>query len=346
MKTHRNIPFFVPHAGCPNCCVFCSQTKITGQSAEKDLNTELEELKQLLEGLQGDFSESQIGFFGGSFTAIEKSRMCALLSLANEYIKKGVAGSIRISTRPDKIDREILDILKEYNVTHIELGVQSTDNAVLDKCRRGHTANHSFNAAGQIIEKGFTFGGQMMIGLPGATPQSEIKTARDIVAMGAGEARIYPTVVFDETELYAMTCRGEYTPLSLEEAVERTAKCYRIFLDAGVKLLRVGLHASENLSKAPMGANHPAIGELVKSRVYTDIISEMAGNCSNKILRVEIKKEDISMLSGHNSAAINRLKEKTGACGIELIPSDRPRFSPSVKIHLPKNSPSVKTRSV
>lgn len=332
MKTHRNLPFFVPHAGCPNCCVFCSQVKITGECAEKDPDTELTELQYMLDNVEDGFDESLIAFFGGSFTAIGRKRMESLLAKANEYIKKGIASGIRLSTRPDKIDSDVLDVLKRYNVTHIELGVQSTDDKVLSACERGHLAKDSFESARLITEKGFVFGGQMMIGLPEATLESELKTARDIVRMGAKEARIYPTVVFEGTKLYDMTLNGSYVPLTLESAVERTAKCYKIFRDAGVKVLRVGLHATENLADAPFGANHPALGELVKSRVYTDIIAEKAGNCKNKILSVGIRRSDISMLCGHKNSAINRLKAETGAVEVEIIPLDLPQFEPEVEI--------------
>ncbi len=332
MKRHRNIPFFVPHAGCPNCCVFCSQTKITGQTSEKELEREIIELKALLESLEKEgFAESQLAFFGGSFTAIERNRMISLLSAAQEYICRGVVESIRISTRPDCINSEILEILKEYNVTHIELGVQSTCDNVLNASNRGHKAIDSFNAARLITEKGFVFGGQMMIGLPQSDMDAEIKTARDIVAMGAKETRIYPTVVFEETKLYDMAVNNEYKPLTLESAVERTAKCYRIFEEAGIKVLRVGLHASENLKNAPMGANHPALGELVKSRVYTHIIAEKCGDCKGKILSIGIRKEDISMLCGHKGAAINRLKDITGALDVELYPAEVQRFMPLIQ---------------
>lgn len=330
MKIHRNLPFFVPHAGCPNCCVFCSQVKITGERAEKDPETEISELRTLLDSEKGDFAESQIAFFGGSFTAIERERMEALLSVADEYIKKGVASSIRISTRPDKIDLSVLEILKKYNVTNIELGVQSTDDGVLSASNRGHLSSDSFNAARLITENDFVFGGQMMIGLPESTSETEMQTARDIVKMGAKEARIYPTVVFEGTKLYDMAENEEYSPLTTEEAVERTAKCYKIFLDAGVKVLRIGLHSSENLAKAPHGANHPAIGELVKSRVYTDIIAEKAGDCRGKILSVGIRKNDISMLRGHNNSAVNRLKAQTKANEVEIYPCDRLQFEPFI----------------
>ena len=331
MKSHRNLPFFVPHAGCPNCCVFCSQTKITGEKAEKDINTEISELRELLKSENVGFEKSQIAFFGGSFTAIERSRMEKLLSVANEYIDSGVADSIRISTRPDCINEEILSVLKKYRVTNIELGVQSTSDSVLSASERGHTASDSFKAAKMITENGFVFGGQMMIGLPGSDPESELQTARDIVKMGAKEARIYPTVVFEGTKLYEMAQNGIYKPLKLEDAVERTAKCFRVFLDAGVKMLRIGLHASENLKNAPLGANHPAIGELVKSCVYTDIIAEQAGDCRGRTLSVGIRKSDISMLSGHKGAAKERLKRLTGAADIQIYPADCKAFEAEVR---------------
>ncbi len=286
----------------------------------------------MLESEKGDFKESQIAFFGGSFTAIERERMEKLLSVANEYIDSGVATGIRISTRPDKIDDEILSLLKKYRVTNIELGVQSTDDFVLEKSERGHIAKDSFESARKIIENGFVFGGQMMIGLPGSNIDNEVQTAIDIVSMGAKEARIYPTVVFEGTKLYDMAMNGEYTPLTVEEAVERTAKCARIFYESGVKLLRIGLHASENLKNAPLGANHPAIGELVKSRIYVDIISEKAQDCEGKKLLIKISKKDISMLSGHNGQAIELLKKKTKAAEIKIIGEDLPRFKPILEI--------------
>ena len=340
MKTHRNFSFFVPHAGCPNCCVFCSQTKITGVDSDKSLDEEINELRAMLENGFGDFAESQIAFFGGSFTAIDRARMEALLEVANEYIDKGVAESIRISTRPDCINEEILKLLAKYRVRNIELGVQSTSDRVLAASSRGHTAKSSFESARLITENGFTFGGQMMVGLPDSTLEDELKTAGDIVKMGAGEARIYPTVVFEETKLCEMTENGQYEPLTLDDAVERTAKCCKIFLDAGVKILRIGLHASENLKNAKSGANHPSLGELVKSRVYTEIIAERAGNCEGKTLSVGIRKNDISMLTGYGGCAIERIKEQTGADEIEIYPTDTARFEPELtKKECVKNAP-------
>ncbi len=331
MKTHRNIPFFVPHAGCPNCCVFCSQRKITGVS-ERDPDEERDELYRLLSAETGLDSERQIAFFGGSFTAIERERMVGLLEIANEFVRNGRADSIRISTRPDAIDEEILTVLRDYGVRNIEIGVQSTDSRVLERSNRGHSPEDSFNSAKMILDFGFELCGQMMVGLPSATYESELKTAFDIVAMGATEARIYPTVVFEGTRLFEMAEEGIYKPLTTDSAVERTAGCARVLIDAGVKLLRIGLHESENLQKAPMGANHPALGELVRGRIYAGIISDVAGDARGKRLSVGIPKNDISMLTGHGGIAKKKILELTGASEIELYACDSERFTCEIKV--------------
>lgn len=328
---HRNIPFFVPHAGCPNNCAFCSQTKITGQ-AERNIDEELSELCALLDSVQPIDHSSKIAFFGGSFTAIAEDRMIALLSLANEYIKKGVADGIRISTRPDCVDRHILDILREYRVTNIELGIQSIDDSVLTLSGRGHTAEDSFRAAELIKEYGFILGGQMMVGLPGSDIGSEIRTAGEIVRMGAGEARIYPTVVFEDTPLYGMVCAGKYEPLTDEEAVERCAACYKIFADNGVRVLRIGLHASEALKKAPFGATHPAIGELVKGRVLSDRIIELAGECKGKMIEISVCPSQYSMICGHSGAEINRIKRILSVTEITVTANKTAGADPWVRI--------------
>ncbi len=340
---HRNIPFFVPHAGCPNACVFCSQTKITGKTdTPADIETERQQLVSLLESCsaEGNNVESRIAFFGGSFTAIPRERMTVLLETAAEYLKKGVASGIRISTRPDCVDDEVLEVLKKYGVTDIELGVQSTNDDVLKKSGRGHTAAESFDACARVLRHGFSLCGQMMVGLPGSDAEKEMQTARDIVSMGAHETRIYPTVVFEGTKLWEMAENNKYSPLTNQQAVERTALCYRIFFSAGTRVLRIGLHSSESLAKAPFGAAHPAIGELVKGRVLGDIIAEKISEeinenqYKNKVFCIEItvSKKQISMLTGHGGAEEKRLRERFFADDIRITCGDVPDYCPEVRI--------------
>ena len=304
-KKHANIPIFIPHEGCPNGCVFCSQKKITGSDERADRNI-IPEIEQALSTLDPEKYDTEIAFFGGSFTGIDRAVMERLLKDAYSFIKSGRVSSIRLSTRPDYINEEILGILKNYGVVHIELGIQSSDNAVLQASKRGHTAETSLKACEMIVNSGFVLGGQMMIGLPKSTLKSEIDTAKMICSAGASESRIYPTVVFRHTELCSMAQSGSYIPLSNDEAAVRAAECYKIFMQNGVKVLRVGLQSSENLhceNDVYGGANHPAMGELCESKVYYGIILDRVSEIlssyrGEKTLILECPYRDISKVSG------------------------------------------------
>ncbi len=266
---HVNIPIFIPHLGCPNMCVFCNQRTISGVK-EFDISAVRREIEASLETIEPD-AECEIAFFGGSFTGIERALMIELLKIANDYIIDGRVKSLRCSTRPDYIDEEIIDILNRYNVTTVELGLQSTSDKVLALTKRGHSFDDEIRAAELLRKSGISLVGQMMIGLPGSKLSDELNTAEFIIKSGAVGARIYPTVVFHETELCQMAMRGEYIPITNEEAVLRAAEVYEKFFTAGVDVIRIGLQTSEGLTDKKSfyaGAGHSAIGELVLGEFY------------------------------------------------------------------------------
>ena len=301
MKKHINISIFIPHVGCPNACVFCNQRKISGH-ARFEKYAVREELEKAFSTVDGTLP-TQIAYFGGSFTGIDREEMTELLSVANEYIDRGLCESIRISTRPDYIDREILDILREYRVASVELGIQSTDDAVLCACKRGHTAEDSFRAAALVKEYGFELIGQMMVGLPAATAESERRTAEDICRMGADGARIYPAVVFAETALADMTANGEYQPLTQETSVIRAANALTVFLENDVPVIRLGLQSGEALETGEgvvAGGYHPAVGELAYSRCFRDMLARSLGDreTQGKIALVRAHRSDVSKVIG------------------------------------------------
>ncbi|MBE6533018.1 MAG: radical SAM protein [Ruminococcaceae bacterium] len=269
MSRHVNIPIFIPHLGCPNQCVFCNQRTISGVT-EFDLGRVRTIIDEALATVESD-AEVEIAFFGGSFTGIDRELMCSLLKTAYEYVLCGAVKSIRCSTRPDYIDEEILAILKKYGVKTVELGLQSASDKVLSLTKRGHDFSAEKRACKMIVDSGFSLVGQMMIGLPGADAASETLTANFIVSSGASAARIYPTVVFRQTELCDMAEQGEYTPLSISEAISRSANVLEIFDEAGVDVIRIGLAANENLSSEDTyyaGPNHPSLGELIENELY------------------------------------------------------------------------------
>ena len=316
MKKHVNIPIFIPHLGCPNQCIFCNQRTISGVN-KFDISRVENEIEIALKTVLPS-QKAEIAFFGGSFTGIDRDLMLSLLKLANKYILYGRIDSIRCSTRPDYINEDILSILKQYGVRTIELGLQSSSDKVLNIAKRGHTKEDEQRACKMIVEHGFELVGQMMIGLPGSSLEDEIETAEFIVDAGAKGARIYPTVVFTETELCEMSMSGEYAPISLDEAVERSAKVLEIFYGAGVETIRIGLCASENLcdsDKYYAGPNHPALGEMVENAFYYNMYKKHLDKnkrYEGMILNISVAKGCLSKAIGQKRCNKDRLIREYG----------------------------------
>ena len=328
---HINIPIFIPHLGCPNDCVFCNQRRISGKT-DFDIHSVEDELMRATETVDYADSEVEIAFFGGSFTGIDRGDMLYLLGLAKRYIDNGKAQAIRLSTRPDYIDGEILDILKEYGVTDIELGLQSMSENVLFASKRGHNANAARDACSMIKERGFNLVGQMMIGLPKSTIEDEIYTAREIVSMGCDAARIYPTVVFCETELCNMMKNGVYLPLTMSDAVERSAAVLEVFVENGLPVIRLGLCAADNLFTEGTivgGAYHSAFGELVYSALYYKRIKDyiesngLTDAISGRDITVYVPCGEVSKASGQKRSNKERLKREYGVHGVKIAECDR-----------------------
>jgi histone acetyltransferase (RNA polymerase elongator complex component) len=253
----------------------------------------------------GSNAEVQIAFFGGTFTAMPFEEQEHYLQLVQPYLHSGKVHSIRISTRPDYIDTKILTMLKSYSVRDIELGAQSTNDEVLRKSGRGHTYAHIANAAQLIRNYGFQLGLQMMIGLPGDTQEIALQTAQTICDLGAYSTRIYPTLVVEHTPLAELYKKGLYTPLSLAEALEWTAPVYQLLENAGVHILRVGLHPSSDLDGGALlaGPYHHSFKELLLSHIWYGIFQREITGCHEN-LHIEVAPSQLNFAIGH--AASNR----------------------------------------
>ena len=325
-QRHKNIPIFIPHMGCPHCCVFCDQRTISGhhtfevEAVEAEIETALRTISQE--------SEVEIAYFGGSFTAIDRTLMVRLLDVAERFVRKGRVTGIRFSTRPDAVGEDVLDLLSDYTVSAIELGLQSMDDEVLTRCRRGHTAKQAEDACRRIVARGYSLVGQMMLGLPGSTRERERYTAERICTLGARAARVYPTVVFEKTALALMMTSGQYVPLSLDEAVERAADVMEIFLNHGVEILRVGLCASEGLSSeaAIGGAYHPAMGELAYGALFyrrmSALLETSGQEWAGKTPTFLVPRGKISQAIGQHRANVERLKDAFGLSCVKVYESD------------------------
>ena len=266
---HANVAFFVPHLGCPNRCSFCNQKTISGQqrppSPEEVRRTCREALERLGERAEG----AEIAFFGGSFTAIERGYMISLLEAAFPFTGKGGFSGIRVSTRPDAVGEEVLELLGSYGVTVIELGAQSMDDGVLRKNLRGHTAAQVEDASRRIHRQGFSLGLQMMTGLDGQDKESSLDTAARLAELKPECVRNYPTVVLEGTLLAERFLKGTYVPPSLEETVSLGARLLDFFEERQIPVIRLGLHASREVEWQMLaGGYHPALRELCEARRF------------------------------------------------------------------------------
>ena len=331
MKTHAIIPIFIPHEGCPNDCVFCNQKKITAKQSPVTPAQVTDTIQTYLSTLRDmDLEALEIAFFGGSFTAIPMEKQCQYLAIAKEYKDKGIVDKIHLSTRPDCIDRKILDNLKAYGVDVIELGVQSFDEDVLKASNRGHDSKVVYESCELVKEYGFTLGIQLMIGLPEDTTEKAIYSAKETVKIAPEIARLYPTVVIEDTKLFEMAKAGTYVPLSQEEAVQRTKIMYQILDDAGINIIRVGLKSSDIISDdghIAKGTFHPAFRQLVEGQIAREMIEPMI----DKILSCHEKSSENSMTIYANSKWISNAAGN-GACNRKYWEKKYPLATFSFKV--------------
>ena len=307
---HINVALFVPDEGCPHRCSFCNQKTISGKTKRLTVEDIDSAVETALES--ADCNKGEIAFFGGSFTAIDREYMITLLKRAKMYIDKGLFAGIRISTRPDCISREILDILKFYGVTSIELGCQSMSDEVLKLNNRGHSSVDVIKSAKLIKEYGFEFGVQMMTGLYGDSRFTAIKTAEKLIALSPDTARIYPTVVLENTELERLYRVGEYTPQTVDEAADICSELLLMFNNADIRVIRVGLHSGGNVEEGYVaGAYHPAFREICESRIYLrKVLDEIKRqNIKEGEITVTVGNSFVSMMSGQKKANTEKLRE-------------------------------------
>lgn len=305
---HSNISIFVPHIGCPNKCSYCNQRHITGTFKAPTVRDVAIGVKNAQTNPNYDPKTTEIAFFGGSFTAINHNYMIRLLRVAYRFVKNGTVSGIRISTRPDAIDKEILTLLKQYGVTAIELGAQSLNDRVLKMNNRGHSASDVIKASKLIREFGFELGLQIMTGLYADNDNSTIKTAERIIEIHPDTVRIYPTIVLKDTDLAALYADGIYKPQTLDGAVKLAAKLFKMFTDNGIKVIRLGLHSIEQDAYIS-GPWHPAFSELCQSQIMLNYVLSKLLERGKYTLYVG--KSDVSKMVGQKKCNLLHL-EKLG----------------------------------
>ncbi len=304
---HSNISIFVPHVGCPCRCSFCNQNHITSQNSLPTAVDIENAVCVATKSKNYDSKTTQIAFFGGSFTAIGRDLMISYLQTAYKFVEKGDVCGIRVSTRPDAIDEEVLSILKKYGVQSIELGAQSMCDDVLLANKRGHTANDVKIASNLIKSYGFELGLQMMTGLYKSDFLKDLHAAQEIINLKPDTVRIYPTVVIKNTLLEKLYLNNEYKPLTVEQACTKGAKLLNLFYENGIDVIRFGLHTVEKDSFVA-GPFHPALSEIASSYLYRDLIEQKIK--TKGFFTVFVNPKELSKVIGQKKSNINYFQEK------------------------------------
>ncbi len=315
------IPVFIPHQGCPQHCLFCNQISISGKRAERGDDADLVH-KTITEWLGHSQRRSlvQVAFYGGSFTCLPGVRQERLLDAVQPFIQSGAVTSVRLSTRPDCIDEKNCDFLLEKGVKTVELGVQSLDNLVLTASHRGHSSEDSLQAARILKGKGLELGIQLMPGLPGETTVSFHKTLQQVIELKPDFVRLYPTLVIRGSGLAGQYEQGKYQPISMNRAIALCCLAKERFDHAGIKIMRIGLQASETLEKELLaGPYHPSFGELVTGRHWFRRVRTLLADCPpESMLYLWISNRDISAFVGQKRINIKRLQELGLATRLKL----------------------------
>lgn len=321
MEKHKNLSIFVPHEGCPNQCSFCDQKKISGTQNPPAPSDVTALCQEFLPNDDHSGQSYEIAFFGGSFTAIDRDYMVALLRAAYPFVKSGRASGIRISTRPDAINEEILDILKKYGVTSIELGAQSMQEDVLAMNLRGHSVSDVYKRSEMIKKWGFSLGLQMMTGLYGQKDYMEyaIDTANQFIAIRPDTVRIYPTLTLKDTLLADLYVKGIYLPPDIETTVEICAVLSDMFEKAGIKIIKLGLHADTGLEQSLVGGPyHQAFKELVQSRRFLLKFEKRFSNMEKGNYIIFVNGRRHSQAAGQKKSNVAALAKK----GYNIIVKD------------------------
>lgn len=307
---HTNISVFVPHNGCPHRCTFCDQRSISGTHKIPTADEVAELLEEQAPVLRGKDMRAEIAFFGGSFTGIERGYMLSLLKTAHECVLEypDVYDGIRCSTRPDFIDDEILDILSENGMTAIELGAQSMNAHVLELNERGHTPEDVERASLLIKQRGFSLGLQMMTGLYGDKPEYCIETAKRFIELKADTVRVYPTVILEGTKLGELYKSGVYETFTFDDTVALCARLLKMFDEAGIPVIRMGLHASKEVEERILGGvYHPALREIVESRLFFEEMLSGMKRSGGHSFTVYTDPKNISKVTGQKKENKSRL---------------------------------------
>jgi len=272
------------------------------------------------------YCTKEVAFYGGTFTNLPATRMKEMLEAVAPYLKHGLFNSIRVSTRPDCIDEDRLELLMSYGVSTVELGVQSMDDNVLMLSKRGHTSHDTIKAVALLKQFNFKVGVQLMPGLPGDSESGFNDTIKKVIDLNPHMARLYPAIVIKGTELASIYHANGFRPLTLDEAIRICGEgCVRLE-DKGIQVIRIGLMSSPSLlrdGEILAGPWHSAFGFLVRSYIHQKKIEAFLPRFGSPAsIGIKAPMREIPLVRGYKNEGVRLMEEKSGARIIYIRPDD------------------------
>ncbi|MZG54104.1 MAG: radical SAM protein [Nitrospinae bacterium] len=311
------VPVFIPHEGCPYRCAFCNQSKISGTQSKSDQEIVRNAIKEYLGALERNSLPDvrEVAFYGGSFTGLEIERQKYLFDAVRPWIDSGHIHLIRVSTHSLLVNERNISFLKDNHVRIVELGIQSTNNRVLDAVGRPCGMETVKEAVNSIRKNGLGLGLQLMPGLPEDEESIFMQSVKDVIELEPDFVRIYPTLVIKNTQLYKMYEDGKYTPWSLDRMVGLVKEAMNEFKNANIPVIRVGLHADPSmLANLVAGPYHPSFRYLVDSLIARDKMTALIDRLETipDNITFKVPSREVSLYLGHKKDNIRNLKNKFG----------------------------------
>lgn len=203
-------------------CIFCSDSG-SGEFAGSRKLTIHEQIESQLELISKKFPQGKVIAYFQNFTNtygdVDYLRKVFYESLSHPR----VAG-IAISTRPDCLGEDVLDLLEEITSQHflwLELGLQTSNDEVAIKINRGYPKSTYVNGTKELVKRGIKFVTHIIVGFPYGEENDSLETAKFAVECGTWGVKIHSLYVMRNSRLEREFRENSYESISLETYVER-----------------------------------------------------------------------------------------------------------------------------
>lgn len=306
------IPIFVPYIEEKSNDIFFKKIYDAKKTIIAKNVTEI--IEENLDKLKED-EEKEVVFYGESFTKLNLEKQEELLSVACQYLKEKKIHNIRIITEPKNINKQNIKILKKYKVGVVELNTASTNNYILKRAKIKYKYEDIIKASKLIRRARIKLHFNMMIGMPESTKLDELNSAKELIKLKPKLVKIYPVVVLSKTQLEQQYNAGEYEPLTIVQAIERSKELTYLFSKKKIKVIENSIQDILNdetiISQIIAGPYNIEFRHLVESSIWCDSIAQKIKKFNVKVKEVEVKVNTINYKSalGYKNENIEKLKE-------------------------------------